>query len=79
VFTFLIGVETTGRGYAHIGVPDRHHSVSHHGNRPDKVEAYVKICTYQVAKFAEFVQKLHTTQDGDGALLDHSLIYWAAA
>jgi hypothetical protein len=78
VFTFLIGVETTGRGYAHIGVPDRHHTVSHHGNKPDKVDAYVKICTYQVRKFAEFVERLRSTADGDGTLLDHSLLYWGS-
>jgi hypothetical protein len=78
VFTFLIGHEGTGRGYAHIGVPDRHHSISHHRNVPDKIEAYAKICTYQVSKLAEFVQKLRATPDGDGTLLDHSLLYWGS-
>jgi hypothetical protein len=78
VFTFLIGHEGTGRGYAHIGVPDRHHAISHHRNMPDKIEAYAKICTYQVSKLAEFVQKLRSTPDGDGTLLDHSLIYWGS-
>lgn len=78
VFTFLIGHEGTGRGYAHIGVPDRHHSISHHRRMPDKIEAYAKICTYQVTKFAEFVQRLRSTPDGDGTLLDHSLLYWGS-
>jgi hypothetical protein len=78
VFTFLVGHEGTGRGYAHIGVPDRHHSISHHRKMPDKLEAYAKICTYQVTKFGEFVQKLRSTPDGDGSLLDHSLLYWGS-
>lgn len=76
VFTFLIGHETTGRGYAHIGVPERHHSISHHRDRPDAIEAYAKICTYQVTKFAEFLWKLRSTPDGDGTLLDHAVLYW---
>lgn len=78
VCTFLLGYEGTGRGYAHIGVPQRHHSVSHHGNRPNVIEAYAKICTYQVTKFADFLTKLQATPDGDGTLLDHSLLYWGS-
>jgi hypothetical protein len=78
VFTFMIGHEPTDRSYAHIGVPDTHHSISHHGNDATKLANYAKIGTYQVMKFAEFLDKLKATNDGDGNLLDHSLIYWGS-
>jgi hypothetical protein len=78
VFTFMIGHEPTDRSYAHIGIPDTHHSISHHGNDPEKLAKYAKIGTYQIAKFAEFAEKLKATKDGDGNLLDHSLLYWGS-
>ena len=78
VFTFMIGHEPTDRSYAHIGVPDTHHSISHHGNDAGKLANYAKIGTYQVMKFAEFLEKVKNTQDGDGSLLDHSLFYWGS-
>jgi len=76
VFTFLTGVEASNRGYNFIGVPESHHVCSHHGNNPEAMEKYTKIVTYQVEQFARFVQKLHDTPDGDGSLLDHSLLYY---
>jgi hypothetical protein len=78
VFTFMIGHEPTDRSYAHIGVPDTHHSNSHHGNDATKLANYAKIGTYQVMKFAEFLDKAKATKDGDGNLLDHSLFYWGS-
>jgi hypothetical protein len=78
VFTFMTGHEASDRGYAHIGVPETHHSISHHGNDAEKLAKYAKIGTYQIVKFAEFVEKLKATKDGDGTLLDHSLLYWGS-
>jgi hypothetical protein len=78
VFTFMIGHEPTDRSYAHIGVPETHHSISHHGNDAEKLAKYAKIGTYQIVKFAEFLEKLKNTKDGDGNLLDHSLLYWGS-
>jgi hypothetical protein len=78
VFTFLLGHEASSRSYAHIGVPDAHHSMSHHGNDPEKLEKYAKIGLYHVAKMGEFLQKLKDTRDGNGNLLDHSLVYWGS-
>src|ERR1700733_12678165 len=75
VFTFMIGHEASDRGYAHIGIPETHHSISHHGNDADKLAKYAKIGTYQIVKFGEFLDKLKATKDGDGTLLDHSLLY----
>jgi hypothetical protein len=78
VFTFMIGHEASDRGYAHIGIPETHHSISHHGNEPEKLAKYAKIGTYQIVKFGEFLEKLKSTKDGDGTLLDHSLLYWGS-
>ena len=78
VFTFMIGHEPTDRSYAHIGVPETHHSISHHGNDAEKLAKYAKIGTYQMVKFAEFLEKVKNTKDGDGNLLDHSLFYWGS-
>jgi hypothetical protein len=78
VFTFMVGHEGSGRSYAHIGIPEPHHPVSHHGDTPDGIAKYAKLTTYHVAKLAEFVGKLQETQDGDGTLLDRSLIYFGS-
>ena len=78
VFTFMIGHEPTDRSYAHIGCPETHHSISHHGNDQEKLTKYAKIGTYQIVKFAEFLDKLKATPEGDGSLLDHSMVYWGS-
>jgi hypothetical protein len=78
VFTFMIGHEASDRGYAHIGIPETHHSISHHGNDAEKLAKYAKLCTYQILKFSEFLDKLRHTKDADGTLLDHALLYWGS-
>jgi hypothetical protein len=71
VITFMMARELSGRGYPQIGVSDAHHSISHHSNDPDKLEPYSKINAYHVSLFSYYVEKLKTTADGDGSLLDH--------
>src|SRR5688572_6536002 len=78
VFTFMVGHEGSGRSYAHIGIPEPHHPVSHHGDTPDGIAKYAKLTTYHVAKLAEFVEKLQATPDGDGTLLDRSVLYFGS-
>lgn len=78
VFTFLLGHEASTRSYAHIGIPEAHHSISHHANNPETMAKYAKIATYHVSKIAEFVGKLAETQDGDGTLLDHTMLYFGS-
>jgi hypothetical protein len=78
VFTFMMSRELSQRTYPEIGVTEQHHSVSHHQNNRDKMAQVVKINTYYVRMFAKFLDKLRTTQDGDGSLLDHSLIFYGA-
>ena len=78
VFTFMVGHEGSGRSYAHIGIPEPHHPVSHHGDTAEGIAKYGKLTTYHVSKLAEFIEKLKTTPDGDSTLLDRSLIYFGS-
>jgi hypothetical protein len=78
VFTFMVGHEGSGRSYAHIGIPEPHHPISHHGDTPDGIAKYTKLTTYHVMKLAEFIGKLQTTADGDASLLDRSMIYFGS-
>jgi hypothetical protein len=66
VFTVPARPRASSRSYAHIGVPEAHHSISHHANNPETLANYAKIGTYQIAKLAEFAEKLADTPDGDG-------------
>ena len=78
VYTFLLGHEASSRSYAHIGIPEAHHTISHHANNPETMAKYAKIGTYHIAKMAEFVAKLKDTPDGDGSLLDHTMLYFGS-
>jgi hypothetical protein len=74
VFTLLLGREQTNRPYPFIGVPEAHHSVSHHQNDPVKLAKAAKINTYHIELLARFAERLKATPDGDGTLLDHSML-----
>jgi hypothetical protein len=78
VFTFMMSRELSQRTYPQIGVTEQHHSVSHHQNKPEKMAQVVKINTYYAGMYAKFLEKLRATPDGDGSLLDHSLIVYGA-
>ncbi len=78
VFSFMTGHEATGRSYAHVGVNEPHHNVSHHKNTEESIDKYSRITSYQMTKFAAFVEKLRSTPEGDGNLLDSSLLYFGA-
>jgi len=77
-FTFMMSRELSQRTYPQIGVTEQHHSVSHHQNNPEKMAQVVKINTYYARMYAKFLEKLRSTPDGDGSLLDHSLIIYGA-
>jgi hypothetical protein len=74
VFVFTLGKEQTNRAYPELGVNEAHHAVSHHQHDPIKFEKAAKINTYQIQLLAHFLEKLKATQDGDGNLLDRSLV-----
>jgi len=78
VFSFMLGHEGSGRSYAHVGVKEPHHTTSHHKNTPDSLDQYARIGSYHMVKLAEFLTKLENTPDGDGTLLDSSMIYFGA-
>jgi hypothetical protein len=78
VITFQLARETSNRTYPEIGVPDAHHPLTHHGNDPDKVARMAKINQFHVSLFAEFLEKLKATPEGDGSLLDHSLYLYGS-
>jgi hypothetical protein len=78
VFSFMMARELSQRSYTNIGVPDPHHATSHHQNNPEKLAKLVKIQNYHLSLFARFVDKLKSTPDGDGSLLDHSLLLYGS-
>ena len=78
VITFQLSREQSNRTYPEIGVADPHHPVSHHGNDPEKVLKLSKINQFHVSLFSEFLQRMKDTPDGDGSLLDHSVILYGS-
>ena len=78
VVSYIMVAEGTNRTYNHIGVPDAFHPVSHHANDVERLEKLVRIQTWHVEKFTEFVAKMAATPDGDGTLLDHSIFLYGS-
>jgi hypothetical protein len=78
VFTFMMSRDASQRVYPEIGLTEPHHSMSHHGGDKEKVANLVKLNTYHISLFGKFLEKLRSTPDGDGSLLDHSVILWGS-
>ena len=78
VITFQLARETSNRTYPEIGVADAHHPLTHHGNDPEKIAKVAKINKFHVSLFAEFLQKLKSTPEAGGSLLDHSLYLYGS-
>jgi hypothetical protein len=78
ISTMMIAAEVSNMTYNFIGVPDAFHPVSHHQGDTTKIEKLVKIQTYHTQKFAKFLDKLAATPDGDGTLLDHSILLYGS-
>lgn len=76
VFSMILAREVSSRTYPNIGVPEQHHSVSHHRNDPALIAKKAKIDTYHVQLLAYFLEKMQAAQDGEGSLLDHSLMVY---
>lgn len=79
VFTLMYGRELNSRSFPEIGISDPHHGLSHHSDRPDRLERFSKLNTYQVELFAYFLDKLRSTPDGDGNLLDHTMLLYGGS
>ena len=78
VITFMLGRAGSNRPFRSIGISDGHHSLSHHEGDPVKIAKVAKIDAHLVETFAYFLGKLKSTPDGDGNLLDHSLILYGS-
>ena len=76
VVSMLMGRELSPQTFPQIGVPEQHHSLSHHMNNPNLMAKKAKIDAHYVAQFGYFLDKLRATPDGDGTLLDHSLLLY---
>lgn len=78
ITTFQLAREASTRTYPEIGVPEPHHPITHHGNNPEKLAKVAKVNQFHVSLFAEFLQKLQETPEGEGTLLDHSLFMYGS-
>ena len=79
VCTFQIGHEMSLRAYPELGFTDSHHSQTHHHGEAEKIAKVIQINTFHTKMLAYYLDKLRNTPDGDGSLLDHSLIMYGAA
>ena len=78
IVTFLMTHEGSSRPYRELGIPDGHHPLTHHRNQPDLMEKVRQINTYHVQQFASFVEKMKSTKEGDGTLLDNCMLVYGA-
>jgi hypothetical protein len=78
VFTFMMNREASQVVFPNLGINEPWHHISHHGNEAEKLASLVKINTWQIELFGRFLDRLRSTPDGDGSLLDHSLILWGS-
>jgi hypothetical protein len=78
VFSFMMSREASQRTYPQLGISQPHHDVSHHGNRPEAMETHAKVDHHYTQLFANFLERLRATPEGEGSLLDNSLIFYGA-
>jgi hypothetical protein len=79
VITFMLGREVTDRNYREIGIGEAHHGLTHHREVPETMALVERIDLYQSQMFAYFLEKMRATPDGDGSLLDHSIILFGSS
>jgi len=78
VITFMVSKELSSRSYPEIGVPEAHHGLSHHQNRPASMDKLVKVSRFHMEMFAYMLEKMKSTPDGDGSLLDHVVVMYGS-
>lgn len=78
VITFMLAKELNGRSWPEIGVSEGHHALSHHGNNPEKKALLARVNGYHTTMLAYFLERLQSTPDGDGSLLDHAIILYGS-
>jgi hypothetical protein len=78
VATVLLALEQSPRAYPEIGIPEAHHGLTHHQGDKEKMEKVTQINCFHAKQFAYLLEKLRSTPDGDGTLLDHSMITYGS-
>jgi hypothetical protein len=78
VSAFKMGRDVSSRVYPESGVKTPFHALSHHGENPERIAEFARLNRYHVSKVAYFLEKLRSTADGDGNLLDHSLVLYGS-
>jgi hypothetical protein len=78
VSSLMMARENVNRAYPEIGLPEAHHSMSHHGNNPEKMKAFTKLNTYHVEMLGYYLTKLKETSDSDGSLLDSTVVLYGS-
>jgi hypothetical protein len=78
VSTFMMAREASMKTYPEIGLNAPHHTISHHGDKPEVIAQHAKLNAYHLSMFAKYIEKLSATPDGDGSLLDHSLVFYGS-
>ena len=78
VGTYLMCREASVRSYPEIGIPEAHHPLSHHSYRPEKLAKQARLNVFHMSLFAYFLDRLRATEDGDGSLLDHTLLLYGS-
>jgi hypothetical protein len=78
IATFVVAHDGSNRSYPFIGVTDGHHDLSHHGNDDQKKAKIAKINTFHTRQFAYFIEKLRSIKEGEGTLLDNSMIVYGS-
>ena len=78
VFTFMMSRDVTQRTYPEIGITEPHHALSHHQGNQEHQKQLVKLNTYHITLFEKFIARLASTPDGDGTLLDNSMVLWGS-
>jgi hypothetical protein len=78
ISTFMFGKETSGRAYLDIGIAENHHGITHHRNNPAQMEKVSRINQFHLKLFTYYLEKLRSTADGDGSLLDHAVILYGS-
>jgi hypothetical protein len=78
VFSFMMAREFSMRTYPELGISEPHHAVSHHGNKPEQIARHAKINLHHLGHFVRFLERLQASEEGDGSVLDHSVIFYGA-
>jgi hypothetical protein len=78
IVTYMMAAEVSNQAYTHLEIPDAFHPLSHHNNDPRQIEKLVKLQRYHTAVFADFLKKLAATPDGEGSMLDNSILLYGS-